>query len=136
MNRDRSASKSRGGLRRLLHATRYSAAGFRHAFTHEAAFRQELLALAVLVPASLLLPVSRLEHLILALSMLLLLLVELINSAIESTVDRISVEHHPLSGQAKDLGSAAVAVALLMMGLSWLVIAGPLAWGWLRGLVD
>ena len=117
--------KSRGGFRRLSSALRYSYAGFRHAFRHEAAIREELMVLAILVPVSTALPVSNLEHLILVLTMMLVVLVEFLNSAIESTVDRISLERHPLAGQAKDLGSAAVFIAVLMWGLSWLVIVGP-----------
>jgi diacylglycerol kinase (ATP) len=122
------------GFGRLPGALRYSIAGLRHAAGHEAAFRQELAALVVLVPAALALPVSVLEQLLLVLSMLLVLVVELLNSAVEATVDRISADHHPLSGRAKDLGSAAVAVALLMSALCWLAIAGPLLVAWLREL--
>ncbi len=132
MTAERSEFKSQAGLGRLIRAVGYSSAGFRHALRHEAAIRQELLALVVLVPAALYLPVSRLERLVLVLSMLLVMLVELINSAIEAAIDRISAERHPLSGQAKDLGSAAVAVALLMTVLCWLVIAGPVLVDWLE----
>ena len=109
----------------MINALGYSYAGLRHAIAHEAAIRQEFIALAVLVPLSALLPVSTIEHLILVLSMMLVVLVEFLNSAIEAAVDRISLERHPLSGQAKDLGSVAVGVAVLMSGLCWLVIAGP-----------
>ena len=125
-------AKDSGGFRRLVSACRYTAAGFRHALRHEVAIRQELIGLVILGPVSLTLPVRRLEHLVLILSMMLVLLVEFLNSAIESTVDRISLEQHPLAGRAKDLGSAAVFIALLMTGLSWLVIAGPVALRWLR----
>ena len=124
--------KSPGGFRRLLSALRYTYAGFRHAIRHEVARREELIALAILVPVSAALPVSTLEHLILVLTMMLVVLVEFLNSAIESTVDRISLERHPLAGQAKDLGSAAVLIAVLMWGLSWLVIVGPLVVRWAR----
>ena len=122
--------KSAVGFRRLVNAFGYSCAGLRHAILHEPAIRQELIALAILVPISALLPVSDLERLILVLSMLLVVLVEFMNSAIESAVDRISLERHPLAGQAKDLASAAVGVALLMTGLCWLVIAGPVIVRW------
>jgi diacylglycerol kinase (ATP) len=70
------------------------------------------------------------EHLLLVLPMMLVVLVELVNSAIESAVNRISLEHHPLSGRAKDLASAAVGVAVLMWGLCWLVIVGPVVLRW------
>jgi diacylglycerol kinase (ATP) len=89
--------------------------------------------MALLTPVSLCLHVGRLEHLLLILSMLLVVLVEFLNSAVESAVDRISTDPHPLSGQAKDLGSAAVLIALIMWALTWGVIAGPLAqapWRW------
>jgi diacylglycerol kinase (ATP) len=110
----------------LISALHNSWAGIRHAARHEAAIRQELVGLVILTPVSILLPVSALEHLILILSLLLVLLVEFLNSAIETTVDRISLEHHPLAGRAKDLGSAAVLIAVVMWGVSWLIITGPL----------
>ena len=113
------------GLGRLAAALRCSLSGLRHAARNEAAFRQELVAAAVLFAPAVLLPVGRLERLVLILSMLFVIAVELLNSAIEATVDRISTEWHPLSGVAKDLGSAAVAVALVMSFLCWVVIAGP-----------
>ena len=113
------------GLGRLVGAFRCSVAGLRHATRNEAAFRQELIASALLLAPAIALPVPRLERLVLILSMLLVMVVELLNSAIEATVDRIGTERHPLSGLAKDLGSAAVAVALVMSILCWTVIAGP-----------
>ena len=124
------------GPARLAGALRYSIAGFRHATRLEAAFQQEVLVSLLLVsllllPAALLLPVSALERLILVVSMLFVIVVELLNSAIEATVDRISAERHPLAGQAKDMGSAAVLVALVMSLLCWTVIAGPVIAAWL-----
>jgi diacylglycerol kinase (ATP) len=119
------------GLGRLAAAWRCSLAGLRHALRNEAAFRQEVFVSALLLLPAALLPVGRLDRLILILSLLLVMVVELLNSAIEATVDRISTERHPLSGLAKDLGSAAVAVALVMSALCWLVIAGPTVVGWL-----
>jgi diacylglycerol kinase (ATP) len=121
------------GPGRLAGALRYSIAGFRHAAHSEAAFRQELLACAVMVPVAVLLPVPLLERLILVLSMLLVMVVELLNTAIEAVVDRISAERHPLAGQAKDMGSAAVFLALAMSIGCWAVIAGPVLVGWLAG---
>lgn len=125
-------SVPRHGLARFAAAFRYSIAGLRHVFRHEAAVREELVALVVLIPVSVALPVTAVEHLLLVCSMLLVLLVELLNTAVEATVDRISEERHPLSGLAKDLGSAAVLIALLMSALCWLVIAGPVALRWAR----
>jgi diacylglycerol kinase (ATP) len=123
--------KGATGLRRLINACGYSAAGLRHALEREAAIRQELAACIVLIPLALLLPVPPVERLLIVLSMLLVVLTEFVNSAIEAAIDRISLERHPLSGQAKDLGSAAVAVALLMSALCWIVIAGPVAMRWI-----
>jgi len=131
MNDERNVMKSTGGLRRLVNALGYSYAGLRHAVANEAAIRQEFFALAFLIPASLLLPVSAIEHLLLVVSMMLVVLIEFLNSSIEAAVDRISLERHPLSGQAKDLGSAAVGVAVLISGLCWLVIAGPVVYRWI-----
>lgn len=130
MNEATEPVKDAVGLRRLVNALGYSYAGLRHAMQHETAIRQELIALVILVPISTQLPVSNLEHLILVFSMLLVLLVEFVNSAIEAAIDRISLERHPLSGQAKDMGSAAVAIALLMSALCWLVVAGPIVADW------
>jgi diacylglycerol kinase (ATP) len=118
---------------RLVAAMRNSVAGFRHAVATESAVREELVAIASLGPVAVWVPVSRIEHLLLLLSLLLVLLLELVNSAIEATVDRISLERHPLAGHAKDLGSAAVLTALLMTGLTWTVIVGPVVMRWWRG---
>ena|SRR5437773_668475 len=122
-----------GSVRRLFNALGYSYAGVRHAVLNDVTIRDALIALAILVPVSILLPVSDIEHLVLVLSMMLVVLVEFVNSAIETTVDRISLERHSLAGRAKDLGSAAVLIAVLMSGLCWVVIAGPIAIQWLKG---
>ena len=126
---DANALKGKTGLRRLLNAFGYSLQGFRAAWQNEAAFREEAMLTIVLTPVALLLPVTGLEKLLLILSLLLLVLVELLNSAVEAVVDRIGPEIHPLSGRAKDLGSAAVLIACLILGLTWLVIAVPAALG-------
>ena len=118
------------GPARLAGALRYSIAGFRHATRHEAAFQQEVLLFLLLLPAAVLLPVPTLDRLVVVLSMLLVIVVELLNSAIEATVDRISSERHPLAGQAKDMGSAAVFLSVVMSVVCWVVIAGPVVVGW------
>ena len=118
------------GPARLAGALRYSIAGFRHATRHEAAFQQEVLLFLLLLPAAVLLPVPTLDRLLIVLSMLLVIVVELLNSAIEATVDRISSERHPLAGQAKDMGSAAVFLTVVMSVVCWVVIAGPIVVGW------
>ena len=118
--------------RRLSRAISFSVSGIRHALTNEAAIRNEFISLSVLVPISALLPVTDIEHLVLVLSMMLVVLIEFINSAIEATVNRISIELHTLSKQAKDMASAAVFISVLMSGLCWTVIAGPVLLKWLR----
>lgn len=114
--------KGRTGLRRILDAGGYSLMGLRAAYRGEAAFRQLLLLNVLLLPLACLVDVTRSERLLLMLVPLLSLIVELLNSAIEATVDRISLSIHPLSKQAKDMGSAAQFIALLMIGLTWALI--------------
>jgi diacylglycerol kinase (ATP) len=114
--------KGQTGLKRVLNATGYSFDGLRAAFTGEAAFRQLVLLNAVLIPVAFLLNVSRVERAILIAVCLLALIVELLNSAIEAAIDRISLDRHPLSKNAKDMGSAAQFVALSMIALIWAVI--------------
>ncbi|MAB24138.1 diacylglycerol kinase [Pseudomonas neustonica] len=116
------AFKSRGGFGRVFKATGYSLAGLRAAIVGEAAFRQLLALSAVLIPLACLLEVSSLERAVLLLVVFVALIVELLNSAIEAVVDRISLELHPLSKQAKDMGSAAQLISLLMILTVWLVI--------------
>ena len=123
------------GVTRLWRAVGYSLAGFRHAIRNEPAVREEIVALTILVFVSVMLPVTAVEHLLLVLSLMLVVAIELLNSAIEAAIDRVSTEQHPLAGQAKDMASAAVLVALLMCGLTWMMIAGPVAWHWIRGFV-
>jgi len=125
MHTRQSPFKSRNGIARLFRAIRYSVAGLRSAWREEAAFRQELILCAVLVPVAFWLPVSPFERLILIGSLVLVLVVELLNSAIEAVVDRVGVERHALSGQAKDLGSAAVMLALVLAGAAWLTVLWP-----------
>lgn len=114
--------KGRSGLRRILNAAGYSRDGLCAAFRGEAAFRQLLLLNAVLVPLAFFLDVSRGERALLVAVCLLALIVELFNSAIEAAIDRISLERHPLSKNAKDMGSAAQALALTMIALVWSMI--------------
>lgn len=117
-----SAFKSRSGWRRIAGAVRYSLAGLRSAWKHEHAFRQEVCVILPATVAALLLPVTALETLMLVATMVLVLLVELLNSAIESVVDRVSLERHPLSKNAKDFGSAAVMLAVLLSVAAWAVV--------------
>ena len=111
------------GLARLIDATGYSINGLRAAFINEAAFRQELLLVAILGVAAFWLGENPLEWLILIFPLFLLLIVELLNSAVESTVDRIGSERHELAGRAKDLGSAAVMLSLALIAITWAVVA-------------
>ncbi|WP_269458624.1 diacylglycerol kinase [Sterolibacterium denitrificans] len=111
-----------GGLRRIWRAGVYSRDGLIAAFRHEAAFRQELLLIIPLLPLALWLPASGPGKALMLASLLLVLIVELLNSAIEAVVDRISTERHPLAKRAKDLGSAAVLIALLNVPVVWLLV--------------
>jgi diacylglycerol kinase (ATP) len=106
---------------------RYSARGLVLAWRVESAFRQELALAVILVPLALFIPVSIVERLELIGSTLLVLMIELLNSSVEAAIDRISLDHHRLSGRAKDFGSAAVFIALVFCALSWILIAVPLA---------
>jgi diacylglycerol kinase (ATP) len=120
-----SPHKGKTGLRRVWNATFYSIEGLRAAYRHEDAFRQELWLAAFLVPVALLLPASGLGKALMVASVLLVLIVELLNSAVEATVDRISLEDHRLAKRAKDIGSAAVMIALANVVLVWgLVLFG------------
>lgn len=114
--------KGRRGVIRIINATRYSLAGLQAAFRGESAFRQLLLLNAILIPIACLLDVARSERALLILVPMLSLIVELFNSAIEATVDRISLSIHPLSKQAKDMGSAAQLISLLAIVMVWLII--------------
>ncbi|APX94470.1 diacylglycerol kinase [Halomonas sp. 1513] len=107
------------GWRHLVHSTRYSLKGLKAAFRNEAAFRQEVALCVVLLPLAIWIGRTPLEWILLIGSCLLVLIVELLNSAIENVVDRIGTEHHELSGRAKDISSAAVMLALLFAGLTW-----------------
>lgn len=109
----------RTGLSRVMHAANYSWQGLKAAFKHEAAFRQELALVVILVPLAIWLTSDAVELSLLIGSLLLVLIVELVNSAIEAIVDRFGGEQHELSGRAKDIGSAAVLVSLINVGLIW-----------------
>jgi diacylglycerol kinase (ATP) len=111
------------GVRRIVNATRYSAQGFRDAWRHEAAFRQELMLTILMTPVAFWVGRNAMEYLLLIASCLLVIIVELLNSAIEAVVDRFGDEQHPLSGRAKDLGSAAVFVSLVLAAATWGTIA-------------
>ena len=110
------------GLRRLVLANENSLKAFRWLYKNEAAFRQELLLLLLLTPITFLFDITRLEQVTLIISLLFILFTEIINTAIEAVVDRIGLEIHPLSGLAKDLGSAAVFISLVIASLTWLAI--------------
>lgn len=119
---DANEFKGKTGLRRILNATRYSLEGLAAAARHEDAFRQELVLFVVLAPLGLWLGKSGVERALLVGCLLVVLIVELLNSAIEATVDRVSLDAHPLAKRAKDLGSAAVMLSLLLAGATWLLV--------------
>lgn len=114
--------KSKSGLRRIFSAFFYSIDGFRSAWRNEHAFRQELVLVIIGVIIALVLPVSAFEKLMMIAVLMLILVVELINSAIEAVVDRVSLERHTLSKNAKDFGSAAVLLTFLIAVATWAVI--------------
>ena len=111
-----------GLLQHVINATRYSFRGLRHAWANQAAFRYEICVLAVALPTAWLLGKSGVERALLSGSVLLVAVVELINSAIETTVDRVGKEPHELSGRAKDLASSAVFASILLAVIVWLVL--------------
>jgi diacylglycerol kinase (ATP) len=114
------------GLARIPKAFGYAVQGLAGAWRTEAAFRQEAIAAMLLVPLALLLPLPILQRLALVASVLAVMVVELINSSIESAIDRISLERHPLSKRAKDSASAAVLMAVAMAAMTWIALVG--AW--------
>jgi len=114
-----------GGVRRIWNAALYSFRGFAGAFRREAAFRQELALVAVLAPLGVWLGATGVERALLVGSLLLVLMIELLNSGVEAVVDRIGPERHELSGLAKDVGSAAVFVALLNVVIVWALVLWP-----------
>lgn len=117
--------KGKRGVARLVQALFHSLEGLRDAWLHESAFRQEVLLAAVLVPVACYVPVSALERAALVASPLLVIVVELLNSSVEAAIDRISLDRHRLSKRAKDLGSAAVFVALVVLALVWGLVLPP-----------
>ena len=120
-----SSLKGKTGLKRIINATGYSLAGFKAAYQHEAAFRQIVLINVILIPVTFFLDVTRIEQEVLIAVCLLAMIVELFNSAIEAVVDRVSLDKHPLSKNAKDMGSAAQFVAQTIIVATWLLILIP-----------
>lgn len=114
--------KGTTGIKRIINACVYSLQGFRYAWNNEAAFRQEALFVLVLLPLALWLDVTSLERIALVAVLAMVIIVELLNSAVEAAIDRIGPEHHELSGRAKDLGSAAVFVTLTLTLYVWGVV--------------
>jgi diacylglycerol kinase (ATP) len=110
------------GLKRIFFAAGYSFNGLRHNVLYEAAFRQEVILALILVPIALSVDVAKLERVFLIFSLMLVLLMELVNTAIEATVDRIGLDFHPLSGLAKDTGSAAVLISVLLCLYTWITV--------------
>ena len=116
------AKPGKSGIARILQATQYSWQGLKAAWKHEAAFRQELVLALIAVPIAIWLAENKIELLWLILPLFVLIIAELINSAIEAAVDRIGHEHHELSGRAKDIGSAIVFVSIILLIVCWGVV--------------
>jgi len=123
---DQNPHKGNRGLARAWHAAKNSWCGLVYAFQEESAFRQELTLFVVLAPLACFLPVSHLEKALLIASLIMVLVVELLNSSVEAAIDRISFDHHDLSKRAKDFGSAAVMLALLIAVLMWAAVCLPI----------
>jgi len=128
---DENPHKGNKGLMRAWAAMKNSLSGLVFAVREESAFRQELTLAVILIPLGLFLPVGPVEQVLLVGSVLLVLIVELLNSGVEAAIDRISYERHGLSKRAKDFGSAAVMVALILCGFTWVSLVGPLVAKWL-----
>ena len=122
---EESPFKGQTGLRRVWNALNYSLSGLRAAYLNEDAFRQETLLATLMIPLALILPSSGIGKAMMIGSVLLVLIVELLNSAIEAAVDRISLDHHRLSKRAKDIGSAAVLIALINVLATWSLVLLP-----------
>ena len=118
----KSPYKGKTGLRRLMNAFSYSIAGTLAAFKHEDAFRQEVFLAVVLTPVALYFGETAIDQALMISSLLLIIIVELLNSSIEATVDRISIKHHKLAKRAKDIGSAAVFFSLINAAVIWFLI--------------
>ena len=118
----KSPYKGKTGLRRLMNAFSYSIAGTLAAFKHEDAFRQEVILTAVLTPVAIYYGETTIDQALMISSLLLIIIVELLNSSIEAAVDRISVKHHKLAKRAKDIGSAAVFFSLINATVIWFLI--------------
>ena len=123
---DQNPHKGNRGLTRAWHAAKNSWCGLVYAFLEESAFRQELCLFVLLTPLTFFLPIGYLEKALLISSLIMVLVVELLNSSVEAAIDRISFEHHDLSKRAKDFGSAAVMLALLIALLMWSAVCIPL----------
>lgn len=128
---DQNPHKGNKGITRAFRAAINSWNGLVFAVKEESAFRQELTLAAVLIPLSFFLPISAIEHAVLFGSVILVLVVELLNSSVEAAIDRISFEKHDLSQRAKDFGSAAVMLALVLCGFSWVCVTFPIFKNWL-----
>ena len=118
--------KGNKGLARAWHAAKNSWCGLVYAFQEESAFRQELTLLALLTPIAFILPITLLEKSLVISSLVMVLVIELLNSSVEAAIDRISFDHHDLSKRAKDFGSAAVMMALFIAALTWAAVCIPL----------
>lgn len=123
---DQNPHKGNRGLARAWHAAKNSWCGLVYAFKEESAFRQELTLFIFLSPIAILLPINYFEKALLVTSLIMVLVVELLNSSVEAAIDRISFEHHDLSKRAKDFGSAAVMLALVVALLLWTAICAPI----------
>lgn len=115
----------RTGIKRLFYATGYSIQGLKAAWLNEAAIRQETVTSILLITTTFFLPITKIEQIMMIGCLVLVVIVELMNSAVEAVVDRVGSEWHELSGRAKDIGSAAVLIALIFSAFTWMFILWP-----------
>lgn len=116
------ANQNAKGFKRLINACFFSIAGFKATWQHEEAFRQEFILFVIATPLAIWLGETTIERLLLIGSLVLVMVVELLNTAVEAIVDRVGIEHHELSGRAKDIGSAAVMMSLIWAAVTWALI--------------
>ncbi|OOR99195.1 diacylglycerol kinase [Haemophilus paracuniculus] len=114
--------ENKADFQRIIRAAGYSMKGLKSAYVYEAAFRQEVWLSFILIPLGLALGEGAIEKILLVGSVLIVLIAELLNSAVEAVVDRVGEEYHELSGRAKDIGSAAVFMAMVLFGITWIFI--------------
>ncbi len=128
MTSDNPGKPGNTGIKRIIKAGGYSAQGLKAGWENEAAIRQELTLLIVSLPVIIFVDITMIEKILMLGVGVLVIITELLNSAVEAVVDRVGIEHHELSGRAKDMGSAAVMISLIFAGITWFLILSNRYW--------